>query len=229
MLAQKRRIYLIGLISLFSMVISSCKKTPFYGHGCSENCYILSGFIFDDSTGQPMKNVEVVFNAKHKYFQKDIVETSSDESGFWEMSFDADYIENLEEGKLIYSSNSYLTREQTISFDTSEIDFEKGYETSMYKAGKIYVKINLTNKDVKKMYASFTFDENLYKVNKLITGDKPQLVNMLINIPAYTNVDLLLNFSTSTNINNPSASIIFNKNYTFYVGYQESETIEINF
>jgi hypothetical protein len=229
MLAKKRIIYLIGLLCLFSMLISSCKKTPFYGHGCSENCYILSGFIYDDSTGQPMNNVEVVFNAKHKYFHKDIVETSSDESGFWEMSFNADYIENLNEGKLIYSSNSYLTREQTITFDTSEIDIEKGYETSMYKSAKIYLKINLTNDDVKRIHASYTFNENLYKVNTLITEDKPILVNMLINIPAYTNIDLSLNYSTSTNIDNPSSGIISNNTYTFYLGYKESETLEINF
>ncbi len=229
MWAKKRRIYLIGLISLFSMVISSCKKTPFYGQGCSENCYILSGFIHDDSTGEPMKNVSVMLSAKDKFFTKDVVETSSDESGFWKMSFDADYIENLNEGKLTYSGNSLLTREQTITFDISEIDFEKSYEMAMYKSGSVFVKINLTNEDVKRIQASFTFDGNAYKVYKLITGDIPQLVDFKINIPSYNYVDLLLNFSTSTDVNNSNESIIFNEPTTFYLGYQESDTLEINF
>jgi hypothetical protein len=208
------------------MVISSCVKKPYYGESCDENCYIISGLIQDDSTGEPMSDVYVLLQAKRKNVMKDIVADYTNNKGYWRMSFDADYIEDLKEGTLIFKKESHLTLEQKITFDPNEIDFGKSYIKSMNKLGHVYFKINLTNEEVQKLQARYIFDGISYTTDLRITDITPQVVNFMVAIPAYSNIDISLFYSTSTN---PNSWIVLKDPTTFYVGFQENAFLEIDF
>lgn len=203
-------------------------KRPYYGESCEENCYIISGLIQDDSTGEPVSDVYVLLKAKRKNVIKDIVADYTDNKGYWRMSFDADYIEDLKEGTLIFKKESHLTLEQKISFDPNEINFGKSYINSMNKLGNVYFKINLTKEEVQKLQARFVFDGTSYTTDMLIadTDLTPQVVNFMVAIPAYSNIDISLFYSTSSN---PKSWIVLKEPTTFNVGFQENAFFEIDF
>ncbi len=210
------------------LAITSCQKKPFFGDNCTGECYVLSGYVWDDSTALPIKNVLVNLKVPKGVFTKNLIEVYSDDSGYWKMSFDANYIENLETGVLEYSRSSYLGEKQAIEFDESEINFEKTYTSAIHKAAKIEFAINLSNESVKRIQARYTFEGEEYTISRATSADKPFIAYLPHSVPAYEDVSVSLWYSKSGNQGNNSSWVQFSSPVNINLAFEQTDTIYVD-
>jgi 5-hydroxyisourate hydrolase-like protein (transthyretin family) len=216
-------------IILLTCLFSSCKKTPFYGEGCSEDCYILSGYIYDDSTALPANNVAVELRGTEGIFSKSVNKTHTNDSGYWKMSFDANYIEDLSDGKLEYRKNSYLWRNENVSFSSADINNEKFHAATIHKAANLYYDMLIWNPDAKRIRAKFKFKGEKYTMDLSTGSDKPLKTVIRIPIPAYYNVSVGLYSSSSSSQGASDWSFIEGSIVNTNLGFMETDTVNIIF
>lgn len=115
------RIYYVLLVCIVLLVFG-CRRasnTDF----CSSNCYVISGYVTDDSTGAPIDNVNVTIRESDKAFNiryRDL----SDSTGFWKFMFSAEAVESTAHYKLIFSRIGYAPSFLKLTFDSLVVDEE---------------------------------------------------------------------------------------------------------
>ncbi len=209
--------------------MSSCKKFAFYGDNCSGDCYILTGNVVDDSTGNPIKSAEVVLKAPKGIFIKEVVRTSTDENGDWRMSFDANYIEDIASGTLEFSRSDYLRRSHKIGFSSSDINVEKDVSETLHQAGFVYFDMTINDPCIERVQARFTFEGEEFSIYKPINGEKPLNEGLPHKVPGFKDIVIGLFSSESANIGNNEWNFIPSSSQVVNVAYQNTDTLVVEF
>ena len=181
------------LITITALV--SCEKSKFKGDDCNYDCHILSGQVFEFGTSNPIDQAEITITAKKKKHTKYIATTKTDQSGYWKISFDADYIENLKEGYIEIERKNYVFKKQRVYFYIDSVDINQQYEFFLHKTAEIYYSLNFENSDIKRVESRFDFENQGFKELKYTNKEVPSSLSFRHTIPA--NQDVNLKFFTS--------------------------------
>lgn len=177
----------------------SCKKTKFKNDDCISRCHILSGYVYEYGTTNPVNQADILITAKKKKNTKYIVSTKTDNNGFWRMSFDVDYIENLKEGYIEIDRKNYLFKKERIYFNIDSMDVEQQYEYFIHKTAEIYFKLTINNPDIERLESRFDFENQGFKELKYTNKEVPANLSFRHTIPANKDVYMKLFLSLDEN------------------------------
>lgn len=195
----------INLIILSScLLLIACKKTTFEDDECKFRCHILSGYLYEYGTTNPISNAEVLITADKRKNTKYIVSTTTDASGYWKMSFDADHITNLKEGHIQFEKKSYFKKRQRIYFDIDSMNIEQKYVHEMHETAEIFYQLNISNADIKRIESRFVFEGEGFKELKYTNKEVPAELSFRQTIPA--SQDVYLSLWTSLEENSSGAN-----------------------
>ena len=174
-----------------AFVLASCKKTAFYDDLCTGDCYILSGTVTEYGTGLPVQNAEVWLKSAGTMFITEIVRTSTDENGEWRMSFDADYAE-LEGETVVFQHQEHLRHEVSVDFTKEEINSEIILSPILYKAGKVFYDLTISDPEVLQVKSVFDFNGEAFEIRTATNGNRPLKTTLSQNVPADFNIGVAL-------------------------------------
>ncbi|MBK6951117.1 MAG: hypothetical protein IPH24_03490 [Crocinitomicaceae bacterium] len=211
-------------------MLFSCKKVAFYNDSCTGDCYILSGKVYDDSSGLPLENVSIILKANNGIFVKGVVETYSDDTGHWKVSFDSDYIEDISEGTITYDLNGYLYKIEEVTFTSAELNTEKIYSNTIHKAGTVYFDMTITNPEIERVQARYYFEGKNYMIYTTTNGYKPLHTSLSHLVPANKDIAISLWYSLNSNTGDQTNWTMINGfPINMNVGSLETDTISVSF
>lgn len=185
-----RYMKILFFILATSLLLSSCKKAKFEGDDCNFDCHILSGKVYEQGTSNLIENAKIVITAKKKKTTKYIVSTETDENGFWKVSFDADYIDNLKEGYIEIERKNFFEKKQRVYFDIDSIDHEQHYTSELFKTAQVFYQVEIDNQNIQRIESRFVFENQGYKELKYTNKEVPAILSFEQTIPANQDIHL---------------------------------------
>ena len=218
------------LLFIAACSLVSCEKAKFKNDECHSRCHILSGYVYEYGTSNPINQVELKITAKKKKNTKYIVSTKTDNNGFWKMSFKADYIDNLKEGYIEIDRKNYLFKKERMYFNIDSMDIEQKYEFFIHKTAEVYFTLSINNPDIKRIESRYVFENQGFKELKYTNKEVPSNLSFRQEVPADQDVRLSIWTSLEANASKDNDWLkVIGFDQTVNISANSTDTIEINF
>ena len=169
------------LISMFFLTLLGCKKTVFYDDHCTSDCFILEGTVLDDSTGLPLPDVEVTYQVPNKLVY--VVTTHSDTAGHYRLSFDANFTDKCDRGRLNFRKPGFISKNLEAPLFDADINVEKHLDEQLFPAGNVLLIVTVTNKKIDRLKIEYLGDE-IEERYEAVSETLPDVVSVGLPVPA---------------------------------------------
>ncbi|MFK8038364.1 MAG: hypothetical protein AB8B74_08750 [Crocinitomicaceae bacterium] len=176
---------IIPFLFLVFLMLCSCVR-DFYVEDdeCKSSCYIVSGNVYDDSSGHGIVNVSV--DLKFEWGSRSVNSyQKTDSFGYYRFAIsDSIFCRGYEKGQLDFYKSYYMNSNKSVDLNTLTVDLEESEMIELIPTGILSLFVTVNKENLKRLKTVVEGDFEAIEKVRNVSNPKPLLTHFSIGMPS---------------------------------------------